>query len=133
MGVYGHWFECCRNVYFRTFAYNLVHIHLVSWKISNAKSYFSHHETIIRTGITCKTKSLVTCVTQHAGSVLLKVLKYFEVMPNNSLICKKLHNLDWLLQVSFYESTKHIFYYKKTKVVPASFSCFFRIFMKRKI
>ena len=41
----------------------------------------SNHGTIIRTGITCK-KSLVICATQLAGSLLLKMLKYFEIMLN---------------------------------------------------
>ena len=39
------------------------------------------HETIIRTGITCK-KILVVCATQLAGGLLLKKLKYCEVMLN---------------------------------------------------
>ena len=45
--------------------------------------YFStfEHGTIIRTGITCK-KTLVICATQLAGGLLLKKLKYFEVMLN---------------------------------------------------
>ena len=33
------------------------------------------------TGITCK-KSLVICVTQLAGGLLLKMLKYVEIMLN---------------------------------------------------
>ena len=39
------------------------------------------HETIIRTGITCK-KILVICATQLAGGLLLKKLKYPEVILN---------------------------------------------------
>ena len=39
------------------------------------------HETVIRTGITCK-KSLVICTSQLAGALLLKMLKYFEFMLN---------------------------------------------------
>ena len=38
-----------------------------------------NHGTITRTRITCK-KSLTICATQLAGSVLLKKLKYFEVI-----------------------------------------------------
>ena len=40
-----------------------------------------NHRTIIQTGITCK-KSLVICPTQLAVGLLLKKLKYFEVMLN---------------------------------------------------
>ena len=39
--------------------------------------------TIIRTGITCK-KIRVICATQLAGGLLLKKLKYFEVVLNIS-------------------------------------------------
>ena len=39
------------------------------------------HETIIRTGITCK-KILVICATQLAGGLSLKKLKYPEVILN---------------------------------------------------
>ena len=39
-----------------------------------------NHGTIIRTGITCK-KSFI-CAAQRAGGLLLKMLRYFEVMLN---------------------------------------------------
>ena len=42
-----------------------------------------HHETIIRTGITCK-KIPVTCATLLAGGLSLNMLKYFEGMLNIS-------------------------------------------------
>ena len=45
------------------------------------ENFVSNHGTIIRTGITCK-KTLVICATQLAGGLLLKKLKYFEVMLN---------------------------------------------------
>ena len=41
-----------------------------------------NHGTIIRTGITCKKKSLVICATQLVGGLLLKMLKYFKIMLN---------------------------------------------------
>ena len=40
-----------------------------------------NHGTIIRTGITCK-KIPCLCATQLAGGLLLKKLKYFQVMLN---------------------------------------------------
>ena len=39
------------------------------------------HGTIIRTGITCR-EPLVICTTQLAGGLLVKKLKYFEIMLN---------------------------------------------------
>ena len=45
------------------------------------RKYICSHETIIRIGITVR-KSLLLCVTQLAGSVLLKKLIYFEIMLN---------------------------------------------------
>ena len=39
--------------------------------------YSLYHETIIRTGITCK--KIPICATQLAGGLLLKMLKCFDV------------------------------------------------------
>ena len=46
---------------------------------------------------TLQRKSIVTCVIQLAGGVLLEMLKHFEIILNipNSLACKKLWCFDW--------------------------------------
>ena len=42
-------------------------------------------------------------MTQVAGSALLKMLKYFEIMFNifDFFASKKLYNLDWPMQINF--------------------------------
>ena len=56
-----------------------------------------HHGTIIRTGITCK-KTLVICANQLAGGLLLKKLKYFEVMLNIFEFSRVWENVEiWLV------------------------------------
>ena len=53
-----------------------------------------YHGTIIRTGI----KSLVICVNQLAGGLLLKKLKYFEVMLNMFELLRVWENMEsWLV------------------------------------
>ena len=71
--------------------------------------------TIIRTGITCKK---IPCYMRNSACMwfIAKKLKYFEVMLNSFEfligLCNKLHN--------------HIpNWHNKTKLVTASFSCFF--------
>ena len=56
----------------------------------------------MRTGITCK-KIPYYYATQLAGGLLLKKLKYFEVMLNILAGVKKMQNLDWSMQISLFE------------------------------
>ena len=58
---------------------------------------FWHHKTIILTGITYK-KSLAVSVAQLAGGLLLKKLKYFEVMLNIFELSRVSENVEsWLV------------------------------------
>ena len=43
------------------------------------------------------------CATQIVGSVLLKMLRYFQTLRNifNFPGCEKLQNVDWSMQISF--------------------------------
>ena len=55
------------------------------------------HGTIIPTGIALR-KSLVICATQLSSGLLLKKLKYFEVMLNNFEFSRVRENLEsWLV------------------------------------
>ena len=50
-------------------------------------------------------KSSIICVVQRAGRILIKMLKYFEVLLNMFELptCMKLWNLDWLIKIFFCE------------------------------
>ena len=55
------------------------------------------HGTITRTGIIYKK---IPCCMRNTGGLLLKILKYFEVMLNIfefSHVKKKMQNLDWFI------------------------------------
>ena len=85
------------------------------------------HGTIIRTGITCR-KSLVICATQLAGGLLLKKLKYLKVMLNIFEFSRVWEIVEsWLVYANklFLNCpTMFLDWHIKTKLVPASFSCF---------
>ena len=51
--------------------------------------------------------SIVICMTQIAGGLLLKMVKYFEAMLNISEFfrVKEIENYDWFMQMSFHESS----------------------------
>ena len=58
--------------------------------------------------------------------------KYFEVTLNIFCACEKSWNLDWSIQISFYESFNvFLDWGNKTKLVPASFF-YFQSFMNKK-
>ena len=46
----------------------------------------------------------------HSGGLLLKKLKYFELTLNvlNFRGSEKMYNLDWFMQISFFELPNHI-------------------------
>ena len=73
-------------------------------------------------------------MTQIAGSLLLKMLKYFEAMLNISEFfrVKEIENYDWFLQMSFHESS-NLFHDQdnKAKLVPASISYFLELFWEK--
>ena len=59
----------------------LITIMLEEYCVTYFGFLYFHHETIIRTRITCK-KIPCYSATQPAGGLLLKMLKYFAVMLN---------------------------------------------------
>ena len=79
-------------------------------------------------------KPLVTSTTQLAGGVILKMLKYFKVKCLtfcNSSACEKSKNLDWAMQISFYESPNRVSWFGASLVSASFFFLLFRVFMKK--
>ena len=86
--------------------------------------FFKHYLMHLKYKFEEVLKSSIICVVQRAGRILIKMLKYFEVLLNMFELptCMKLWNLDWLMKIFFVKYPIRLLGRdNKTRFVPASF------------